>query len=145
MQTQQSTKIGNREITSVQLDVITAYKLLAKIGKVMIPAALAARGVTGKSDSTELMPAITQLFDALSPELAESLMLESLQATSVVMPDANGKLLKIDLTGASMIKAAFAGDLKAMLLTMKFALEVNYASFFVASDVAETETPTQSL
>lgn len=143
-QTQQTTMIGELEVTSVQLAPVHAYLLLAKVGKVLVPALAAARGVSGSSDLNALAPALSQLFDTLSPALAQSLLLEGLASTSVVAPDASGKLLKIDLTSEAMINRAFAGNVKGMLLALKFALEVNYGSFFVGLGAAASETPTPS-
>ena len=134
-------------VTVVKFEPVTAYRLLAKIGRVLIPTVFAARHVTGKSDTTDLMPAIKTLFEQLTPELAETVMLEALSGTSVTRADDNGHVQNIDLVhGTKAINRAFRGNLKAMLLAIKFSLEVNYGDFFVGSDsVAETETPTPSL
>lgn len=132
-------------VTVNKFEPVPAYRLLAKIGRVLVPTVFAARHVTGQSDAVDLMPAIKTLFDQLTPELAETVMLESLSCTSVVRVDDAGKKFNTDLTSVKAINKAFAGNLKAMLLTIKFALEVNFGDFFAGSGVGESaEIPTPS-
>jgi hypothetical protein len=115
MQTLQKTttllaKDGMRfELTTVKFEPVTAYRLLAKIGRVLVPTVLAAQSVTGKSLALDLLPAVNTMFDQLTPELAESALVDSLAATSVVRPDDSGKLEKIDTVNINEINRAFRG------------------------------------
>jgi hypothetical protein len=146
MQTLQNTdtllaKDGTRfEITTVKFEPVTAYLLLAKIGRLLVPAVLAStRGAAGDMDA---------VFDQLTPELAQAALVDSLASTSVVRPDDNGKLEKIDLVNIREINRAFRGGyLREMMLAMKHSLAFNYQDLFVASagpDAASATTPAPS-
>ncbi len=132
------------EITTLKFEPVTAYRLLAKIGRVLIPAGLMAKDVGLKSATADLMPAVRTLFDSLTPELAEQVMLESLAASSCVRPDEQGTLERIDLNSIAKINRAFRGNLKMMLMAIKHSLEVNYGDFFDGSAGAASMTPTPS-
>lgn len=146
MQTLQKTEMltakdGTRfEITTVKFEPVTAYLLLAKIGRVLVPAVLATtRGGNGDLDA---------VFDQLTPELAQTALVDTLASTSVVRPDDSGKLEKVDLTSIREINRAFRGGyLREMLLAMKHSLAFNYQDLFAASagpDAAGAMTPAPS-
>lgn len=125
------------EITTVKFEPVTSYLLLAKLGKFLIPAGLAAKDA-GVGVAAE------KLFTALTPELAQSTMLELLASSQCVRKDAEGALERIELTSIGKINKAFRGSLKMLLMAMQHSLEVNFGDFFAVSDVAETATPTPS-
>ena len=123
------------DLTCTPFEPVTAYTILALVGKVLVPAALAAKNVSGTSNVTDLLPAARALFEQLTPELAQEALIKLLAGTSVVRSDAEGK---IDCIGPAKINRAFrGGNLKAMLLAVKHSLEVNYGSFFVVSPSAD--------
>lgn len=130
------------EITCIKLEPVPAYLLLAKVGKIIVPAILAAQGLTGKSDAADLIPAINRLFESLTPELANTLMLDLLRSCTCIRPDDAGERERHDLLDVKRINRAFRGNLKAMLLAMKFAIEVNFGDFFAASAAVASTTPT---
>jgi hypothetical protein len=137
MQKQEVRTINGLEVTTVQLPPTRAYRLLAKLGRILTPSLGALNGKKLDSlkslDFADLGPALSAMFAQLDDASADALMLETLASTSVVTRGDNGQLIKFDLTSKAWIDVAFAGDVMALLLTMKFALEVNFASFFVAS------------
>jgi hypothetical protein len=141
MQKQEVRQINGFEVTTVQLPPTRAYRLLAKVGRVLTPTlgALGGKKLDGlKSiDFADLGPALSAMFAQLDDAAADALMLETLASTSVVTRGDNGQLIKYDLTSKAWIDLAFAGDVMALLLTMKFALEVNFRSFFAASAGSE--------
>ena len=138
-------QIGGMDVTCTQFEAIAAFKLSARIGKVLAPALLAAGGkIDLKADVATLAPVARALFDALDPEQAESMLVDILRGTSVVRDDGTGKLIKIDLSSPKWINAAFDGDLGAMLSAAAFALEVNLGSFFGGSGPSAAPTPTPS-
>lgn len=149
MENQRTTEIAGAdgmqfEITTVKFEPVTAYRLLAKIGRVLIPTALMAKDVGLKSSTVDLMPAVRTLFDQLTPELAEQMMLESLAASTCTRPDDQGALERIDLNSIPKINRAFRGNLKVMLMAIKHSLEVNYGDFFDESVGAASTTLTPS-
>jgi hypothetical protein len=131
------------EVTCTKLEPVAAYELLAKVGKLLVPAVMAAQGLTSKSDALSMIPAVNQLFDAMSPELARSLMQDLLRGCTLTRPDDKGELERHDLLTTQKINRAFRGNLKAMLMAMKFSLEVNFGDFFAASAAVASTTPTQ--
>lgn len=140
--------IGGLDVTSIQLPSTRAYALVRKVGKVVAPALGALRGKTPGaimgSDLADLAPALESLFDKLDDQSADSLMLEALACTSVTRQGDDGRLIKYDLTTKAAIDLAFDGDLRSLLLTIKFALEVNFASFFDGSGPSASASPAPS-
>lgn len=139
-------KDGTRFVlTANKFEPTYAYRLLAKIGRVLVPAVMAAKSVNAQSAALDLMPAVNAMFDQLTPDLADSARDDLLLAMSVARDDEQGKPERIDLVSPKNINRAFRGGyLRELLLAMKFSLGVNFGDFFgvsATSAVAETPTP----
>lgn len=118
--------IEGLSVTVTQLPVLTAYAVFARLGKVLGPAIgkLAGFSMTdvGSLDVSELTPALSELLGGLCEE--ESLV-PLLLSSSYVVVDGS----KIELTDPMKINHAYAGKFKAMLLSLKFSIEVNFGDF----------------
>jgi hypothetical protein len=133
------------EITVVKLEPVPAYQLVAKLGKLLVPAVVALQGVKATADVRELVPAADKLFDSLTPEMAMSLMKDLFATVTIVRTRADGVAEKSDLChGQAMVNRAFRGDLKAMLVALKFAFEVNFGDFFDGSGLVGLAAQTPS-
>lgn len=125
----ESRVIEGLSITCTQMPAMRSYSVFARLGKVLGPAIGALAGVDTEGgvenmDAQELAPALSALLGGLVDD--EPLALALLQGMSV---NANGA--EILITDAAKVDLAFSGNFKAMLLALKFSLEVNYADFFV--------------
>jgi len=121
----ESRQIDGLTVTSTQLPAMRSFRLMARLGKVISPALGHVDGISLSSDLSTLGPALAALFASIDGDEAESLAREVLASTTV---DVDGKRLELGRT--EMVNLAFEGRIKAMLETLKFALEVNYGSFF---------------
>lgn len=122
------------EVITVPFEPVDQYKLLAEIGRVLVPTILAAQGVGGKSSAGDLGPAVDALFRSLTPDMAVESLQHVLRCSSVIRRTGDAEPDKIDLLSIKALNRAFKGaGLKSMLLAAKHALEVNFGNF---SDVA---------
>ncbi len=160
MPNQESTELLGEDdepftITTTKFEPVVQYRLLAKIGRVLIPAVMAAKGDGAKnpdgSTAVNMRAGVEALFEKLTPEVADMAMMDSLAATSVIRADDAGAKEVISLINVKGINRAFrGGNLRVMLQAMQFALEVNYGRFFVGAlkakqaTAAIEATPTQS-
>lgn len=113
-------------------------RLLARLIRHLGPALSAMRGLDvdlskgiQNVEIAELAPAIGGLFNSLTPDEFDTLACEILSRCQVIAPGAEGKPVKFDLSKPTAIDDAFAGDLLLMFKTMAWALEVNFAGFFL--------------
>lgn len=144
MSAQESKTIEGLEVTVVKLEPVAAYMLLARVGPVLLPALLASKGVQLTGGIESLAPAAKAMLDGLTPEAAKAIMLDVFQSTSVIVRSA-GEPRRYDLCGGiGEINKAFAGKFKGMLAALWFAIGVQFADFFAASDLAGSATPTPS-
>ena len=126
--------IRGLSVTSVQLPAMRSYGVFTRLGVVLGPA-LAALTEGGadlsnlEADLTGLGPAIGALLGGLAEDVP--LVLALLQSTYVVVDGS-----KIELTSEAKIDQAFSGNFLAMLMTLKFAIEVNFADFLDAGRTA---------
>ena len=146
----QEREIEGLQVKSQQLPAMRAYKLMTKLGKLIEPVArmmtpeIIAGAKAGKFDA--MLPVAMAIFAELDEARAESVALDILACTSVIVPGAgkNGAPGNVGLQDTKAINLAFTGNLKAMMKTLLFALEVTYKDFFpesVPSPAAEgTET-----
>lgn len=133
------------ELTVNKLEPVDAYVLTAKLGKVLIPAFVAAR--SGKS--AELHGVVDTMFDKLGPELATQIMYDLFRGCLVIRNTPEGAAQKFDLAGGkAAVNNAFRGNLKGMFVALGFALEVNFGDFFgeggLAALVTRTPSPSSS-
>lgn len=123
------------------LEPTDAYTLVARLGKVLLPAIVALK--QGKSD--ELQTVVNTMFDQLGPETASLIRDELFKSVTATRFDAAGNPTKRDLLhGRAAINATFRSNLKAMFQTIAFAAEVNFGDFFDVSALAARMTPTPS-
>ncbi len=137
----ESRVIDGVSVTCSQLPAMTAYRISARLGKMIGPAlgALAEadfelpeveEGADPEDldlkdiDFESLAPALEKLLDGVAndPELVVTL----LSTVTVRTPEA-AELICAD---EKMINMAFGGKLKVLFKTIKFALEVNFSDFF---------------
>ena len=126
------------EVLVNKLEPELAYLLVAKLGKVVIPAIVAMK----KGGTTELMPVVDRLFESLTPELAKQVKNDLFAATTVIRTDREGNQMKFDSGTAAAVNNAFRGQVKTMFEVLRFALEVNFADFF---DVRGLAASTQKM
>lgn len=114
-------------------------RLLARLLKHVGPAFGQLRGIdmgqlksssSLAGDIAAFAPAIAAMFESLTPDDFDSLSCEILSRCAVILPE-GGQLKNWDLSKPANIDDAFAGDLMLMFKVMAFALEVNYAGFFL--------------
>lgn len=129
-------EIRGLQVHTTQLPVRKAYKLAPKIGMIIAPAlGELPEGLDLESDVSALGPAFSKLFSALDDAEQDNLMEALLQGTSVVVPNIG----MLSLSTPEHIDTAFAGNLMALMQTLWFALEVNFADFFEgASQIKES-------
>lgn len=131
-------EIEDLTVTTQQLPAMRAYSVFARLGKIIGPALAAVQGVSVSNleelDVSEIAPAIGKALEGLAED--EPLVLKLLASTFVVL---DGK--KIELTGDAQINRAFSGRFKALLLTLKFALEVNFSDFLDGKLAGLGESP----
>lgn len=151
MQTQIEKDIDDLKVTARQLPPMRAYKLMAKIAKLVGPVAknLSASPKAIEKikagDWSAALPALVSLFEALNEDEAEALALDCLRSVSVIQEQERGNPRKLDCTSTDMINAAFAGHLKAMMGAILLSLEVNFKDFFpTIIPVAESKAPAES-
>ncbi len=130
-------KIEGLEVSTTQLPALRAFALLARLGKVIGPALSKMSGMNMESD---IGPVLGELFANLDPAESSDLVLEVLISTQVIIDNR-----REELNNQEAVDRVFGGNLKAMLLTMGFALKVNYSDFFGAlgdgsSDDAEEDS-----
>lgn len=135
-------QIDGLDVTSQQLPATRSYRLLPKVLKLIVPVLGATRGKKGIDDVdvAALAPVLEQLDDATM----DALLLETLVCTSVVTTNDKGAQVKYDLTSKQWIDAAFGGNVVALVKTMAFALQLNFAGVFHESAGAAQQTPTPS-
>ena len=130
-----SMTIDGYEVRCTQHPARRATRLLAKIGRVVGPAITNAQaaGVSMESNIAALGPALSALFAELDDQAADTLLCEILSNSSITMPNDSGQMVSFDLSKPEMIDLAFSGKLGTMMSCAKFALEVNFGSFFAAA------------
>lgn len=124
--------IKGLQVTSAQLPAMRAYGVFTRLGVILGPALASLGGLDIKSldsDVGHLGPATGALLGGLSEDIP--LVLALLQSTSV---DVDGR--RIELNGEDKINHVFSGKFLALLLTLKFAIEVNFADFLDAGRAA---------
>lgn len=134
------TKIGGFDVRCTQHRARAAARLLAKVGRCVAPAL--ARVKSGSADIKDMDigdigPAIAGLFESLGDDQLDALMIEIFANTTITMPSSQtqGELRVFDLSKPAEIDNAFTGELPLMFACLKFALEVNFGSFFGAKGV----------
>lgn len=129
--------IRGLQVTVVQLPAMRAYSVFARLGAVLGPALSQLGDVDIRNIENEvekLGPAAGALLGGLAQDT--ELVLAVLQSTSVVAPGANGELEKTDLLSETAVNKIYTGDFLALLLSIKFAIQVNYSDFLAAGVAA---------
>lgn len=125
----ESREIDGLKVIVTQLPAMRAFAVFARMGKILGPALSELSGVgmgdlqnLGGKDIGVIGPFLSKLTAGLADDL--DLALEVLKSVEVVM---DGK--KFALLDEAAVNRAFSGRFMAMLATLKFALEVNFADF----------------
>lgn len=131
---------GKLTCTTTQLPALQAFKLLAKLGKLMGPALGALKGVKLTQDKSKLVPALTTLLAGLDPDDSEALVVQILAGTIAIH---GGKVVELK---QAAIDSVFGGRLILLFQVMAFALEANFADFFrgLAPGGGEAPAPAES-
>lgn len=145
MQADKTKEIDGFKVRVTQHPARKATRLLAKVGRTIGPALGAMRGMKAadlKKDVADLAPLISTLFAQLTDEDVDSLVVDILSYTTVVDLEANIH----HMSDAKQIDAVFTGELRTLMATLAFALEVNFRDFFFGNgngspfpQAAETE------
>lgn len=134
---QDTRTIGGFELTTIQLPSVRGSRLRVRLLKLLAPAGSALAGVLkGKSpedlktlDVGVIAPALMAIATQLDDGIHDSLMLQLLVCSSVVVDGPAGKI-KVDLTSMQAIDQAFGGDVEALWAAARVSLEVNLGGFF---------------
>lgn len=128
-------RVGGLRIETTQFAAVQAYRLWARLLPLVAPALARLPSVKslrvadlGDLDVAAFMPALAAVTEQLTPDAAESLMLEILAGTEASFTRGK-KPARLTLSSAAAIDEAFDGDVGSLLKTMKHALEVNFAGF----------------
>lgn len=129
------------EVTISKLEPVAAYKLVAKLGKILVPALVAMRQGT----ESDLQPVVSRMFDELPADLATEIMLDVFAAATVVRRTSDGGASKHELcAGIAEVNRAFRGNLLMLFKSLGFALKVNFDDFFDVDGLVARLTPTPS-
>ena len=126
-------EIDGISITSTQFPAMKAYRLFARLGKLLAPSVGAIASAEDGQDTQSIGDALTGLFAQLDEKAAEDLALQLLAASTVRLVREGKPDSIISLTSKDAIDAAFGGSLMAMLGAMKLAAEVNFADFIASA------------
>lgn len=135
-------KIGGYDVRVTQHPARPAARLLAKVGRVIAPGLSKLGKLASVKDLKpedveleDLGPAVAALFEAIDDDQVDALIAEIFKHTIIVLPDEAGQLRAFDLSKGDDIDRAFTGRLSLMFACLKYALEVNFGSFFGANGV----------
>jgi len=127
MRKQQTKTIEDQEgsvlLTCTQHGAIPGMRLLARLGKLLGPAAADLKAIAG-AGGTDALPALTALLDRIDEDSVESLICQVLCNCQVV---ANKRPMTLDSQQA--IDEVYSGRYLLLLRSMAFALQVNYGDF----------------
>ena len=135
--------IEGLDVEVTQLPAMRALEVFARLGNMISPAIPHLSGLTLESDAIPLLGALLRHVD---PPVLLSLSKDVLSNTRVLV---DGKM--IPLSDNDLINLAFNGRLKALVQTIRFALEVNFSDFFGDGlsgphpGTPHTESPSSSL
>jgi len=119
--------IEGLQVRTQQLPALRSFRLFNKLGKILAPVLtrVADLKISEDMEIGELAPALGELFAHIDPGESDTLAKEILAMTSVVYENKN-----FELANEGAIDTIFTGRFKAFLMTMAFALQVNYQDFF---------------
>src|SRR5579859_4323953 len=117
-------EIDGITVISTQFPATKAYRLFARLGKLVAPSVGALAESDDGQDIHSVGSALTALFNQLDEKAADDLALQLLASTQVQM-NHGGKDVILDLSSKESIDAAFGGSLMGMLGAMK--LEIGRA------------------
>lgn len=117
--------IDGLEFRVIPFDAWEALGLLTRLIKTVGPALSSFSDLDPNTDVSEIGPVITSGFAALSPSEAQSLALELLKQTSVILEDGR----RVEITNPQKFSQVFNGRLKTMFKVIGFSAKVNFASF----------------
>lgn len=125
---------GTMLVKTTQLPALRAFKLMARLGKLLSPSIGQLSGVKFGAKSDMLAPAFMALFERLDTSEVEDLSIKVLEGTLVVSDGAARTL-----SNAPAIDQVFGGRILTLVKVMAFAVEVNFRDFFraLAKEAAE--------
>lgn len=123
-------EICGMTVSVIQLPAMRAYKVFTRLGRILGPSLahlgsldLDPDGEIEDMDFEELAPAIGSLLTGLADDTD---LVKALLESTTVTPAGGAPIL---LSDVAQIDAAFTGEFKAMLLTIKFTIGVNFSDF----------------
>lgn len=117
---------GDIQLTCTQHIAIPGMRLLARLGKLLGPAASDLSGLS-KGRGLDVLPAVSKLLETLSEDDIEWLITNVLVNCQVV---ANKRV--VALNSAAAINEVFSGRYLLLLRALTFSLQVNYGDFLHA-------------
>lgn len=118
-------------VTTTELPAMRSLKLLTKLGKVFGPLLASLPELKANKLSNEaIATAIGVALGKLDEADVSTLTRDILASTRVQVDHEKGPRV-LDLNSEDRVNTVFEGKLDALLLTMAFALEVNFAAFFL--------------
>lgn len=130
LKTENST-IDGLEVRTTQLPARAASRLLHRLGKGVLPALGALRGVKidgGSIPITAITPVIANALDSMTEDEGDELIAKLFASTSVLV---DNKWLPLSAEG--MIDRAFSGKLMTMYKVAAAAVKVNFGDFLSAA------------
>ena len=132
-------EIDGIKFETTQFPAMAAFRLMARLIKVIGPAMGVLKGATKDTTLESLAPALGAALSNVSPDEAQSIALEILKCTTA---EVGGVL--IGLTGQAPVDQVFSGRLSMLFKVLAHALKVNYGDFSEGSDPAAPQTPAPS-
>lgn len=129
------TKIDGHAVRVTPHKATDAMKLMLRCGRVIGPGLIKlvtnANGDVKDLQLTDVSPALAAVFAQLDDDSVDVLLADVFKHTSITLPEGKaGKLKMYDLSQASEVDNAFTGRVFMLLKVFKYALEVNFGSFF---------------
>jgi hypothetical protein len=124
-------EINGLVVTTTELPAMRALKLLTRLGKVFGPMLAGLPDLkSGQLGNLAVATALGTALGRLEEADVSSLTRDILASTRVRVEHEKGPRV-VELTSESSINTVFEGRLNDLLLTLAFALEVNFAAFFL--------------
>jgi hypothetical protein len=117
--------IEGMEVSVTQLPPRKAFKLMPKLAGVLGPLIGKARG----GDQGAMLEGVGASLMQLDDVMVDNITAQLFSQVMVIVDLGNG-LKNYDLSQTTAVDQVFAGNLKAMMQTLTFAVEVNYSDFF---------------
>lgn len=120
---------------TTQFPAMRSFGLLARLAKVLGPAMVGMADMTGEEDVRALVPVLGAALANVSPQEAQSIVLELFSCTTAEIVEGHGARLE-NLGTQQAVDRVFSGKLGDMFHLLAHVMKVNYGDFFGGSDPA---------